>query len=197
VFQTTDPAARVHFAVGGGTASAASPVAPAQLSITSSQTVSAIAVDPVGNTSGVARFDYTIQPVPPIVQIVPRAGVRAPPATQVLAARSSSLAVSRLTLPRRISVTRLRVQGLRASMRVQEGTNVVRIAIYKARNGQRGARVLYLTTRAVRAGLLRVTLRSRSLVAKLRSGTYVMEVRSGPRLASLGAARRITFTVTR
>ena len=195
--QTADPAAKVHFAVGGATASAASPVAPAQLSITSSQSVSAIAVDPVGNTSGVARFDYTIQLAPPIVQIIPGAGAATPPATQVLGERSSSLAVSRLSLARRISVTRLRTQGLRTSMRVAPGTNTVRIAVYKARNGQRTGRALYVTTRAVRAGLLRVSLRSRGLVAKLRPGTYVVEVRSGQSLDALGAVRRITFTVTR
>jgi hypothetical protein len=81
-------------------------------------------------------------------------------------------------------------------MRVQEGTNVVRIAIYKSRNGQRTGRALYVTTRAARAGLLRVTLRSRSLLRKLRAGTYVMEVRSGQSVASLDGVRRITFTVT-
>jgi len=193
---TTDSAAKIHFAVGGGTASAASPVAPAQLSITSSQTVSAIAVDPVGNTSGISAFEYTIRPVAPIVQVVPGAGPTVVPTTQVKGVTASSLAVSRLTLPRRISVTRLRAQGLHASMRVQEGTNVVRIAIYKSRNGQRTGRALYVTTRATRAGLLRVTLRSRSLLRKLRAGTYVMEVRSGQSVASLGGARRITFTVT-
>jgi len=90
----------------------------------------------------------------------------------------------------------LRAQGLHASMRVQEGTNVVRIAIYKSRNGQRTGRALYVTTRATRAGLLNVTLRSRSLLRKLRAGTYVMEVRSGQSVASLGGVRRITFTVT-
>ncbi len=56
---------------------------------------------------------------------------------------------------------------------------MVRIAIYKSRNGQRTGRALYVTTRAARAGLLNVTLRSRSLLRKLRAGTYVMEVRSG------------------
>jgi hypothetical protein len=81
-------------------------------------------------------------------------------------------------------------------MRVQEGTNVVRIAIYKSRNGQRTGRALYVTTRAARAGLLGVTLRSRSLLRKLRAGTYVMEVRSGQSIASLGGVRRIAFTVT-
>jgi hypothetical protein len=126
-----------------------------------------------------------------IIQQVPVAG-----ASGVLGATASSLSVSRLTLPRRISVTRLRAQGLHASMRVQEGTNVVRIAIYKSRNGQRTGRALYVTTRAARAGLLGVTLRSRSLLRKLRAGTYVMEVRSGQSIASLGGVRRIAFTVT-
>jgi len=193
---TTDPAAKIHFAIGGGTASAASPVAPVQLSITSSQTVSAISVDPVGNTSGVSAFEYTIRPVAPIVQVVPGAGPTVVPTTQVKGVTSSSLAVSRLTLSRRISVTRLRAQGLHASMRVQEGTKVVRIAIYKSRHGQRTGRALYVTSRAARAGLLNVTLRSRSLLQKLRAGTYVMEVRSGRSAASLGGVRRVTFTVT-
>jgi uncharacterized protein with ACT and thioredoxin-like domain len=109
----------------------------------------------------------------------------------------SSLAVSRLTLARRISIQRLRVDGLRPSMQVQEGTNIVRIAIYKARDGRRTGAALYTTTRAVRAGLLRVSLRSRSLLRKLRAGTYVMEIRSGRSLDALGGTRAITFTVTR
>ena len=194
---TTDPAAKIHFTVGGATASAASPVAPAQLSITSSQALSAIAVDPVGNTSGISAFEYTIRPVPPIVQVVPGAGPTVVPTTQVKGVTSSSLAVSRLTLSRRISVTRLREQGLRASMRVQEGTNVVRIAIYKSRNGQRTGRALYVTTRTPsRSGLYQVALRSRSLLSKLKAGSYVMEVRAGRNASTLGGVRRITFTVT-
>jgi large repetitive protein len=199
--QTADPAAKVRFAVGGAAATAASPLAPAQLSITSSQSVSAIAVDPVGNTSDLARFDYTIQPVAPIVpapivQAIPGAGATVAPTTRVLAERSASVAVSRLSLAGRISVTRLRAQGLRTSMTVEAGTNTVQIAVYKARNGRGTGRALHVTTRAVRAGLLRITLRSRSL-SKLRPGTYVMEVRSGQGLDALGGVRRIAFTVTR
>jgi len=72
----------------------------------------------------------------PPAQVINRTVVQVIPGAAVLGATArSSLAVSRLTLPRRISVTRLRAQGLHASMRVQEGTNVVRIAIYKSRNG--------------------------------------------------------------
>ena len=62
--------------------------------------------------------------------------------------------------------------------------------------GKKAGSALYVTNRVARAGLLRVTLRSRGLLAKLRAGTYVMEVRSGQSLGSLGATRRIAFTVT-
>jgi hypothetical protein len=86
---------------------------------------------------------------------------------------------------------------LRASMQVQEGTSVVRIAIYKARNGQKTGSALFITTRTPRsAGLYRVTLGSRSL-SKLRAGSYVMEVRSGRSAGSLGSVRRIGFSVTK
>jgi hypothetical protein len=127
-----------------------------------------------------------------IIQVVQQ------PVASVKGTSASSLAVSRLTLARRISITRLRVQGLRASMRVQKGTSVIRIAIYKARNGKKTGRALYVTTRAPRSsGLYRVTLRSRSLLSKLRAGSYVMEVRSGPSAAALGSTRSIGFRVTR
>jgi len=130
-----------------------------------------------------------------IIQVVQQPAAVA--AAQVLGVKvTSSVAVSQLTLARRISIARLQQQGLRASMRVKEGTNVVRIAIYKARNGKKAGSAIYMTNRVARAGLLRVTLRSGGLVAKLRAGTYVMEVRSGQSLGSLGATRRIAFTVT-
>jgi hypothetical protein len=130
-----------------------------------------------------------------IIQVVERAAPAG--AGQVLGVKATSpLAVSGLTLARRISIARVRQQGLRASMQVKEGTNVVRIAIYKARDGRKTGSALFVTNRVARAGLLRMTLRNRSLLAKLRAGTYVLEARSGQSLGSLAAPRRITFTVT-
>jgi hypothetical protein len=135
-------------------------------------------------------------PAPPaqvirVIQQIPAAG-------GVLGVQaSSSLAVSQLTLARRISVTRLRAQGLRSTMNVQEGTNVVRFAVYKARGGQKTGRSLYTTNRTpARAGLFRATLRS-SKLSKLKPGQYVMEVRAGRSAASLGAVKKFAFTVTR
>ena len=193
----SEPGATIRFTGDGSTPTATSGVVfSSPLSVTASQTIKAVAVDGHGNASAPSSFAYTIGVTPggttqpPLIQVIQL------PGQGIKGATASSLAVSRLTLPRRISVTRLRAQGLHASMRVQEGTNVVRIAIYKSRNGQRTGRALYVTTRAARAGLLRVTLRSRSLLRKLRAGTYVMEVRSGQSIASLGGVRRIAFTVT-
>ena len=73
---------------------------------------------------------------------------------------------------------------------------MVRIAIYKARNGAKTGRALFTTTRTPRsAGLFRVTLRS-SKLSKLKPGVYAMEVRAGRNAGSLGAARTTTFRVT-
>jgi hypothetical protein len=128
-----------------------------------------------------------------IIRTVPVAG------SQVLGATASSaLRVSNLSLSRRISVTRLSLRGLRVSMRVPNGANVVRISVYKARNGQKTGRALFSSPRAPRnAGLYRVTLRSRSLLRKLKRGSYVLEVQAGQSAGSLGSASRIAFAVTR
>jgi hypothetical protein len=195
---SADPTAAIRFTVSGIDPTAASSLAPAQLSVTSSLTLKAIAVDAVGNTSGVSAFGYVID-LSPIVPTIPGGGAVIPrlPGTQVKGVTTSSLAVSRLSLARRISITRLKLQGLRASMRVQEGTNVVRIAIYKARNGQKSGRAIYTTTRLPRgSGQFTATLRNGKL-SQLRPGSYVMEVRAGASASTLGSVRPITFTITR
>jgi hypothetical protein len=139
-----------------------------------------------GSTAGTTNTTNTI------VQVIPG------PTQGVLGTQASSaLSVSQLTLARRISVTRLRVQGLRGTMDVQEGTNVVRFAIYNARGGQKTGRALYTATRTpTHAGLFRFSLRSAKL-AKLKPGQYATEVRAGRSAASLGAVKKFVFTVTR
>jgi len=127
-----------------------------------------------------------------ITQVIPG------PAGAVLGTTSSSpLAVSRLTLSRSISLARLRSQGLRANMSVQQGTNVLRFAVYKAKGGSKTGRALYTTSRTPsKAGVYRTTLRS-SKLSKLKAGRYVLEVRAGRSAASLGAVKKFVFTVTR
>lgn len=133
---------------------------------------------------------------PTIIQII-----QASPAGTTHAVATTApqaLAVSRLALAQRISVTRLRLQGLRASMRLQEGTPVVRIAISRATGGRKSGRPLFATYRVPHAhGVYRVTLKDRGLLRRLRPGQYVIEVQAGHRRGALGRTSTMAFRVTR
>jgi hypothetical protein len=145
---------------------------------------------PASTGSGTAGGNLAGQTIIQVIQ--PSA-----PQQAVRGVAASSPAVSRLSLARRTSIASVRTLGLRASMNVTDGTAVVRIGIYKARNGTREGRALFATTRTPRsAGLFRVTLRSANL-ANMKPGRYVMQVRAGRSAASLGPVRQVAFTISR
>jgi hypothetical protein len=140
-----------------------------------------------------------------VVQNLPLAGaaVAAAPAAgaapdlAVQGTQAQSLAVTNLSLAQRISITRLRAQGLRLSMRVPNGARVVRIAVHRARNGQKTGRALFAGYRNVTAGQFRATIRDRSLLGRLGAGQYVVEVRAGASRSALAFASRRGFRVNR
>jgi hypothetical protein len=116
----------------------------------------------------------------------------------VLGTQARPLAVSNLTLSQRISITRLRIQGLRMSMQAPSGANVVRVAVYRARNGQKAGRALFVGYRAPsRAGQFRITLRDRSPLRTLKAGQYIVEIRPGASRSALGSTATLSFRVTR
>ena len=124
--------------------------------------------------------------------------MRAVPLVQVAGVIARPLAVSSLTLPRRISVTRLRIRGLRIAMRLPASTGVVRFAVYRAKNTERTGRALAIGYRVpARSGVYRLVLRDRVLLHKLKAGSYVLQVRPGRSRSDLGATASVTFTVTR
>jgi len=115
----------------------------------------------------------------------------------VLGLVARSLAVRDLSLARRISITRVRGQGLRLSMRLPAGTKVVRVAIYRARNGRKEGKAIARALRLPGAsGRYVIQLRSRDLVRRLQPGRYVVEVTPGRDLGDTGATSRVLFTVT-
>ena len=181
----SEPGTTIRFTGDGSTPTATSGVLfNAPFSVTSSQTIKAVAVDNHGNASAASAFAYTIGGIGPRIVIDPL--------------RLGRLSVSRLALARRISVTRMRAQGLRVSMNLQEGTQVVRLAIYRARNGKKSGRALLITNRVPRsAGHYRVTLRDRGLLRRLKTGRYVIEVRAGQSRALLGRASSRLFQIVR
>jgi len=207
-----DPASVIHYSANGTTPTAASPVAPAQLLVSSSQVIRAVAIDAVGNVSPVSTFAYTIvtpgtgggSATPDSGSTATGSGTAAalaPGVAQVLSAQAralGTLAVGNLSVARRISVTRLRAQGLRIVMRLPSGTDTVRFAVYRARNGKPTGSALATGSRTPSsAGTYRLTLRSPTLLRKLKPGAYVLQVKAGSARNGQGPAASVPFTVTR
>jgi len=209
-----DPASVIHYTANGTTPTAASPVAPAQLLVSSSQVIRAVAIDGVGNVSPVGTFAYTIMaPATGGGSATTGSGstaaatgsgtaaALAPGVAQVLSAQAralGTLSVGNLTLARRISAARLRARGLRVAMRLPSGADTVRFALYRARNGKpTGSALVAGSRKPSRAGTYRLTLRSPSLLRKLKPGAYVVRVKAGSARSGQGPAASIAFTVTR
>jgi Chitobiase/beta-hexosaminidase C-terminal domain len=197
-----DTSAAIHWTNDGSTPSASSPVLAhgAAISVTSSQTIEAVAIDPAGNAGPVATFAYTMaKPTPAggggggpstttIIQQIPLF-LPVAPSQRVLATASRPLAVHGL------SVAVLSGHAVRIAMRLDRGTGVVRFRLYRARNGRRTGGALMTAVRLPASdGRYVVTLRSRALRA-LRSGKYVLEAQAATSGTSFGAPSRKVVTV--
>jgi len=200
------------FAIAGNTCAAAVPVGGScQVSVRFTPSAAGarsatLTLPSNANTGTVALSGTGAAPVVNPTQPAGGAGnvtvvtVRRPatPGSSVQGIQARSLAVSRLTLARRISISRVRARGLRLSLDAPAGARVVRVAIYRARNGRKTGRALFVGFRNVAApGRVVVTLRSRSLLRKLRAGQYVVEIRPGTSRAALGVTATRTFRITR
>jgi hypothetical protein len=113
---SAEPGAAIHATFDGSTATAGSPVVAGQLQITSSQTISALAVDSAGNPSPVATFGYTITPpappAPPVTTAPPVVTAPAPAAPVVTAPAPVVAPVTVRSAPaRRITCSTRRVRG--------------------------------------------------------------------------------------
>jgi Chitobiase/beta-hexosaminidase C-terminal domain len=176
----------------------------APLSLTFTQTVRAIAVDPAGNASAVATFPFTIGPTPGVA-VIPGArdisalpGIPATTLPRPGVARPAA-ALRGFTLTSPIRLATMRARGLRVAVRVGSLGHVVRIRVFHA--GRRGAR----TGRSLgtfysvpfEPGLFPVTLRARTLLDRMRPGRYVVEVAAGDSRSRLEAPASRLIRVTR
>jgi hypothetical protein len=130
-----------------------------------------------------------------ITQLIP---VVAQPAGAVAGTSArAALRVSGLRLARRISISRARARGLSVAMTLPRGTQVVRLAVYRSRNGLASGRplvrVLNLPTRS---GRYVVHLSSRALLRSLRPGRYAVQVTPGRSLDDRGRTSSLAFTIT-
>jgi chitobiase/beta-hexosaminidase-like protein len=193
---SSDQSATLHHTADGTAPNALSPE-DNPVSVTATQTVTAVAVDPAGNASAMSSFAYTITPLAPggeggatpaglaqRIPLLPVAGV------QVLGAKVASRSAVH-----GLSVAVMRGHALRLTMRLDSGAGVVQLRVFRASHGQPTGAPLATFLRLPSAnGRYAVTLRGRALRA-LRSGRYVLEARAGTGRAVLGAASRKAFRI--
>jgi hypothetical protein len=178
----------------------------AAISVTASQTIKAVAIDPAGNVGPVARFAYTIgSPAPAgggggggdssaplsttIIQVFPLLAPHVP-AQAVRGTR-----VSRALAVHGLSVAVVRGHALRIAMRLDSWTRVVRLRVFRVRKGRRsGSAVMTAVRLPAASGRYVVTLRSGALRA-LRSGRYVLVAQAGASRSAYGTSASSAFTV--
>jgi hypothetical protein len=130
-----------------------------------------------------------------ITQAIPVVG--RPSAAVAGSSARAALRVSGLTLARRVSMSRARAQGLSIAMTLPRGTQVVRLAVYRSRNGLASGRPLVRALKLpTRSGRYVVRLRSRALLRSLRAGRYAVQVTPGRGLDDRGRTSSLAFTIT-
>lgn len=203
-----DPTATIHYTIDGSDPTGASPLTPAQLGVTSSLTIRAIAIDPAGNPSAVRSFAYVIEP--PVATSGGATTATAAPAPagatspSIPAPKRAGGAIGSSSRPR-LSVTSLRMaarvkqssarrRGFRLTMRLPGGTEIVRIRVY--RRTSTGLKLLSAGYRAPgAAGPYRIQQSHAQLRRRLTRGTYEVQVTPGYSRDELGATSKLTFRV--
>src|SRR3954451_20902017 len=192
-----DSSAKIHWTNDGTAPDASPPVLAhgAQIPVTSSQTIRAVAIDPAGNPGAVSTLAYTILPAPvssatgststTIIQQIPFVVPLTPPSQAVAPKRVSSPARPAV---RGLSVAVLRGHALRVTMRLGSGAKVVRLRVLPAHGGA----ALVTALKPTLGGRVTIRLSGRAMRA-LRSGSYVLEARAGASRGALGAATRKAF----
>jgi hypothetical protein len=202
----------IHYTLNGDDPDATTPTASGQVMVTSSLLLRAIAIDAAGNSSAISSFAYEIKPPvvtpppsppapnntpanngAPAAGIVPAgAGPTAPPT--IGSSARPALAVTQLGLAPRMKQRKAQKSGIRLSMRLAAGTEIVRINIY--RKTGKGLRLLSSGYRAPSAaGLYRVTQNHAQLRRLLTRGSYEVQVTPGYGRSAMGTTSKASFKV--
>jgi hypothetical protein len=153
---------------------------PATLSIPSNATT--------GN-GNVALTGTGVAPAPPPATTSAVAGASA----------SSRLAIRKLHLSHKMRRSRVLRNGLRLSMVLPQGTEIIKVAVFKYRGHKLLRTPVWVGFRVApsRLGLYRMTLDSRSLRRRLKVGRYQLRITPGASKQQLGLTTFTTLRVTR
>jgi hypothetical protein len=120
-------------------------------------------------------------------------------AQAVAAASGGGLAVRSLRTTHRLSRARVLRRGLRLTMHIPQGTEIVKVSVLRVRHGKVLRKPVWLGYRVApsRAGLYRLRLDSRALRRRLKAGLYQVNVTPGVSKRQLGATATTRIRITR
>jgi hypothetical protein len=126
------------------------------------------------------------------------AAAAAPGASVAGAGARSRLTVRKLRTTHRMSRARVVRRGLRLTMRLPEGTEIVKIAVFRVRKGKVVRKPVWLGYRVPsHVGLYRLRLDSRALRRALKAGLYQVNVTPGVSKRQLGTTTTTRVRITR
>jgi hypothetical protein len=120
-------------------------------------------------------------------------------AAAVAGAGSSRLAIRKLRTTHRMSRARVLRRGLRLSMVLPQGTEIIKIAVNRIRGKKVVRKPIWVGFRVApsRPGLYRLTLDSRALRRRMKVGLYVVKVTPGASKQQLGRTTTTRIRITR
>jgi hypothetical protein len=133
---------------------------------------------------------------------IPLGGTGIEPAGLVAGVSAASrLKVSKLRTTHRLSRARALRRGLRLSMRLPAGTEILKVAVYRTRRGKVIRKPVWLGFRVIGrvgpGGLYRLRLDSRALRRQLKAGLYQINVTPGVSRRQLGTTTPTRIRITR
>jgi hypothetical protein len=117
----------------------------------------------------------------------------------VTGTRASRLTIRKLRTTHRMTRARVLGRGLRLSMRLPAGTEILKISVLRVRNGKVNRQPVWLGYRVTpsHAGLYRVRLDSRTLRRRMKAGLYQVNVTPGVSKRQLGQTTTTRIRITR
>ncbi len=205
--------ATIRYTIGTSDVAAPTPssgtVANGAIAVTASQTIKAVVVDAAGNMSPVSTFAYTI--TAPVDQNAvgdaagaggPSGGTSvvvaplgtAPTITQTTPAK---LALKKLSTAARVKRSVARLRGIGLKMELPDGTNVVKINIYRKAAGGKLKLISSGFKAPGKGGVYSVRQNHAALKRLLTVGSYEVQVTPGASRTDLGATRKAGFKIVR
>jgi hypothetical protein len=121
----------------------------------------------------------------------------APSATVAGASARSRMTIRKLRTTHRLTRARVSRRGLRLTMRLPQGTEVLKVSVLRVRKNQRPELVWFAYRHPSKAGLYLLRLSSRKLRQRLKTGLYVVNVTPGVSKSQLGQTTSTRIRITR